>query len=169
MKDKLKSLDYPVQVAQRGLQDFVPKHDDATAVMQVKNPELLLWGKINMYDLTVGETSVYHAYQPVGNVHNVNYIVGGLSGGALVVGHQWWGIAAGFVCAGLETNTGKSSHNPAALNYIVGFCLTTGHYSNDGLLLILSTRDTMDPCMDLNIADVTLLEAVLSEEELVLQ
>ena len=35
-------------------------------------------------------------------------------------------------------------------------------------LAILSTRDTMDPCMDLNIADVALLEAVLSEEELVL-
>ena len=44
-----------------------------------------------MHDLAVGETSVNHAYKPVGNVHNANYIVGGISGGTAKA------IAAGFV------------------------------------------------------------------------
>ena len=121
------------------MQDLVPKHDDTTSVMQVKNAGAIIMVKINMHDLAVGETSVNHAYKPMGNVHNANYIVGGISGGTAKA------IAAGFVRGGLEINTGKSSHNPAALNYIVGFCLTTGHYSNDSLLLILSTRDTIGP------------------------
>ena len=105
----------------------------------------------------MGATSINHAYKPAGNVRDPEYIAGGSSGGTAVA------IAAGFVCAGLGTDTGGSSRIPAALNGIVGFCPTTGRYPNDGILHISSTMDTIRP-MGLNVADVALLDTVLSED-----
>ena len=118
-------------------------------------------GKSNMHELAFGGTSINHAYKPVGNARNAEYIAGGSSGGTAAA------IAAGFVRAGLGTDTGGSNRVPAALNGIVGFRPTTGRYPNDGTLLISSTNDTIAP-MGLNVADVALLDAVLSEEEPVL-
>ena len=144
----------------RALQDFLPKRD-ATAVTRVKNAGAIVMGKANMHELALGGTSVNHAYQPVGNACNADYIAGGSSGGTATA------IAAGFVRGGLGTDTGGSNRIPAALNGIVGFRPTTGRYPNDGVLLLSNTRDTIGP-MGLNVGDVALLDAVLSEDEPVL-
>ena len=57
-------------------------------------------GKANMHELAFGGTSVNHAYKPVGNARNADCIAGGSSGGTTTA------IAAGFVHAGLGTDTG---------------------------------------------------------------
>lgn len=161
VKDNIEVAGLPCTGGTRTLQDFVPKCD-ATAVTRLKNAGAIVMGKANMDELALGGTSVNHAYKPVGNARNSEYIAGGSSGGTAAA------IAAGLVRAGLGTDTGGSSRIPAALNGIVGFRPTTGRYPNDGILLLSNTRDTVGP-MGLNVADVALLDAVLSEEEPVLQ
>ena len=160
VKDNINVAGLPCTGGTRALQDFVPKRD-ATAVTRVKNAGAIIMGKANMHELAFGGTSVNHAYKPVGNARNADYIAGGSSGGTATA------IAAGFVRAGLGTDTGGSNRIPAALNGIVGFRPTTGRYPNDGVLLVSNTRDTIGP-MGLNVADVALLDAVLSEDQPVL-
>ena len=160
VKDNIEVAGLPCTEGTRALQDFVPKRD-ATVVTRLKNAGAIIMGKSNMHELAFGGTSINHAYKPVGNARNAEYIAGGSSGGTAAA------IAAGFVRAGLGTDTGGSNRVPAALNGIVGFRPTTGRYPNDRTLLISSTNDTIAP-MGLNVADVALLDAVLSEEELML-
>lgn len=161
VKDNIEVAGLPCTSGTKALQNFIPARD-STAVTRVKNAGAIIMGKTNMDELAIGGTSMNHAYKPVGNAYNSEYIAGGSSGGTAVA------IAAGFVRAGLGTDTGGSSRIPAALNGIVGFRPTTGRYPNDGVLRITSTRDTIGP-MGLNVADVALLDAVLSEDKPILQ
>ena len=162
VKDNIEVAGLPCTGGTRALQNFIPQRD-ATAVTRLKDAGAIIMGKANMDELAYGGTGTNHAYKPVGNARNAEYVAGGSSGGTAAA------IAAGFVRAGLGTDTGGSSRVPAALNGIVGFRPTTGRYLNDGVLLLSNTRDTIGP-LGLNVADVTLLDAVLSEEkETVLQ
>ena len=161
VKDNIEVAGLPCTGGTRALQNFIPKLD-ATAVTRLKDAGAIIMGKANMDELAYGGTGVNHAYKPVGNARNVEYVAGGSSGGTAAA------IAAGFVRAGLGTDTGGSSRVPAALNGIVGFRPTTGRYPSDGVLRLSNTRDTIGP-MGLNVADVALLDAVLSKEEAVLQ
>ena len=52
-----------------------------------------------MHELVCGGTSVNHAYKPVGNAHNADYIAEGSSGGTTATA-----IATGFVLADLRTD-----------------------------------------------------------------
>ena len=157
VKDNIEVGGLPCTGGTRALQNFIPKRD-ATAVARFKNAGAIIMGKANMHELALGGTSINHAYEPVGNARDVEYIAGGSSGGTAAA------IAAGFVRGGLGTDTGGSSRVPAALNGIVGFRPTTGRYPSDGVLPLSSTRDTIGP-MGLNVADVALLDAILSDEE----
>ena len=157
VKDNIEVAGLPCTGGTRTLENFIPKHD-ATAITRLKNAGAIIMGKANMHELAFGGTSINHVYKPVGNAHNAEYIAGGSSGGTAAA------IAAGFVRGGLGTDTGGSNRIPAALNGIVGFRPTTGRYPSDGVLRLSSTRDTIGP-MGLNVADVALLDAVLSDED----
>ena len=156
VKDNIEVAGLPCTGGTRTLQNFIPKRD-ATAVTRLKNAGAIIMGKANMDELAFGGTSINHAYKPVGNARNAECVAGGSSGGTAAA------IATGFVRAGLGTDTGGSNRIPAALNGIVGFRPTTGRYPDDGVLRLSSTRDTIGP-MGLNVADVTLLDAVLSDD-----
>ena len=156
VKDNIEVGGLPCTGGTRTLQNFIPKCD-ATAVTRLKNAGAIIMGKANMDELAFGGTSINHAYKPVGNARNAECVAGGSSGGTAAA------IATGFVRAGLGTDTGGSNRIPAALNGIVGFRPTTGRYPDDGVLRLSSTRDTIGP-MGLNVADVTLLDAVLSDD-----
>lgn len=160
VKDNIQVAGLPCTGGTRSLEDFIPKCD-ALAVTRLKNAGAIIMGKANMHELGFGGTSINHTYKPVGNARNAEYIAGGSSGGTAAA------VAAGFVHAGLGTDTGGSSRIPAALNGVVGFRPTTGRYPNDGILLLSDTRDTIGP-IGLNVADVALLDAVLSEKESIL-
>lgn len=155
IKDNIEVAGLPNTAGTASLREFYPQQD-ATAIKRVKAAGAIIIGKANMHELAYGITSNHYAYGAVGNVHNPDYFAGGSSGGTAAT------IAAGLAHAGLGTDTGGSCRIPAALNGIVGFRPTVGRYPNDGVVLISNTRDTIGP-MGLNVADVALLDAVLSD------
>ncbi len=106
----------------------------------------------------MGITSNNHAYGAVHNAHDPTRFAGGSSGGTAVA------IALGFTRAGLGTDTGGPSRIPAALNGIVGFRPTMGRYSQQGLIPLSKTRDTIGS-MGNKVADVALLDAVMSDSD----
>lgn len=160
VKDSIDVAGLPSSAGTRALSGFQPKRD-APTVARLKKAGAIVIGKANMHELGFGVTSNNYAFGPVRNIDNPSLFAGGSSGGTAVA------LAAGFARLGLGTDTGGSSRIPAALNGVVGFRPTMGRYPTQGALRLSQTRDTVGP-MASNVADVALLDAVLSAEKNVL-
>jgi Asp-tRNA(Asn)/Glu-tRNA(Gln) amidotransferase A subunit family amidase len=156
VKDNIEVAGLPITGGTPTLREFIAT-DDAEAIRLLREAGVIILGKANMHELAIGITSNNAAFGAVGNAHNPAYIPGGSSGGTATA------IAAGFVDAGLGTDTGGSSRIPAALNGIVGLRPTTGRYSGEGVIKISPTRDTIGP-MAPTVAVTALLDTVLAGE-----
>jgi len=154
IKDNIQVKGMPNTSGHKLLSEFIPVND-AEVIAQVKSAGAIIIGKANMHELAYGITSNNSAFGAVANAHNPLKFAGGSSGGTAVA------IALGLVDAGLGSDTGGSVRIPAALNGIVGFRPTTGRYSNVGLNMISTTRDTVGP-MAQDVNTVARLDAVLS-------
>lgn len=156
VKDNVAVAGMPMTGGTPALRGYTPDAD-AVAVRLLREAGVIILGKANMHELAYGITSNNAAFGAVGNAHNPAYIAGGSSGGTGAA------IAAGYVDAGLGSDTGGSSRIPAALNGTVGFRPTVGRYSSDGVLRISSTKDTIGP-MARTVEDVARLDAVMANE-----
>ncbi|MEV6325105.1 indoleacetamide hydrolase [Nocardia sp. NPDC051787] len=154
VKDNIDTADLPTTGGTPALRRHQPVAD-ADVVRRLRDAGALVLGKTNLHELAYGMTSNNGHYGPVANPYRTDRIAGGSSGGTAAA------VAARMAPAGLGTDTGGSVRMPASLCGVVGFRPTLGRYSQNGLILVSSTRDTVGP-LARSVADVRLLDSILS-------
>jgi mandelamide amidase len=158
IKDNIDTSALPTTGGTPALQDWRPSAN-APVMQALLDAGGLLAGKTNMHELAFGITSNNAAFGAVGNPYDATLIPGGSSGGTAAA------VAARIVPAGLGTDTGGSCRIPAALCGCVGFRPTHGRYSQQGVIPISHTRDTIGP-MARSVADIMLLDGICAVEPL---
>lgn len=116
------------------LEDFVAPYN-ATCFQKLEDAGALLLGKGNMDEFAIGSSNEYSAYGPAVNIFGKNKITGGTSGGPAVA------VAADLCIAGVGTDTGGSTRQPAAMCHIVGCKPTYGRISRYGVQAQSSSFD----------------------------
>jgi len=135
---------------------------NAPVVRALIDAGAIVLGKTNMHELAFGITSDNAAFGSVRNPYNPLTFAGGSSGGTASA------VAARMAPAGLGTDTGGSARIPPSLNGLVGFRPTVGCYSQRGITLISTPRDTAGPIAR-SVADVVLLDGVIAGGETTLK
>ena len=154
VKDSINTTSYPTTGGTFALLENIPQ-DDAVVVSQLAAQGAYVGAKAGMHELALGITSNNYATGPVCNPHSAEMIAGGSSGGTAAA------IAAGIFPVGLGTDTGGSCRIPAALCGVVGYRPSMGRYSNEGVIPVASSRDTVGT-LARSVRDVALLDSVLA-------
>lgn len=152
-KDNIDVIGFKTTAGTPALSEFAPKRD-APVVQILKAAGAMVLGKTNMHELSFGATSINPFTGPVRNPVNPELIAGGSSGGSAAA------VAAGLAPAALGTDTGGSCRIPAALCGVVGYRPSNGRYSNEGVVPLSFTRDTIG-ILAKTVEDVILLDGVI--------
>jgi indoleacetamide hydrolase len=160
VKDNIDVEGMPTTAGSRALGDHRPSKS-ALAISQLQKAGAIMLGKANLHEFSLGITSNNGAFGPARNPYSPRHIPGGSSGGTAVA------VAAGYVPAGIGSDTGGSLRIPAALCGIIGFRPSTGRWPSNGVVTISNTRDTLGPIAT-TVADCALLDAVVCSEALTL-
>jgi mandelamide amidase len=155
-KDNIDTVELPTTACTPALRDNHPSRN-APVIERLLDAGALLFGKANMHELAFGITNNHGAFGAARNPYDPRLIPGGSSGGVAAV------VAAGIVPFALGSDTGGSIRIPAALCGISGFRPTLGRYSQDGVVPISPTRDTIGP-MARSVADLALVDGVITGE-----
>lgn len=135
------------------LKDFVPPYN-ATVYQRLADAGAILVGKTNMDEFGMGSGSVDSIFGATKNVWSKDLdnptIAGGSSGGSAVA------VASGFCSAGLGSDTGGSTRNPASYCGVIGFKPTYGLLSRHGLIPLVNSMDvpgiitrTVEDCVEI--------------------
>ncbi|MFP6732373.1 MAG: indoleacetamide hydrolase [Rhodospirillales bacterium] len=157
LKDNIDTAQYPTTGGTPGLRENQPTANSPVA-QSLFDAGAICFGKSNLHELAYGVTCNNGAFGPSRNPYNRERIPGGSSGGTGTA------VGARIAPAGLGSDTGGSVRIPAALCGIVGFRPTTGRYSQEGVVPISNTRDTIGP-MTRSVADAALLDRVIAGED----
>jgi mandelamide amidase len=155
-KDNIDTVDLPTTACTPALRRNRPPRN-APVLERLLGAGALLLGKTNMHELAFGITNNHGAFGAAHNPYDLECIPGGSSGGSAAV------VAAGIVPFALGSDTGGSVRIPAALCGIAGLRPTLGRYSQDGVVPISPTRDTVGP-MARTVADLALVDGVITGE-----
>ncbi|CAF3436047.1 unnamed protein product [Rotaria sp. Silwood1] len=155
VKDNIDVLGYPTTGGTPSLRNSYPKRN-APVISRLLSAGGVILGKANMHELAWSITSNNAYFGPVHNPWNLNLIPGGSSGGSAA------SVAARFAPIALCTDTGGSCRIPAALTGVVGFRPSIGRYSQEGVIPLASSKDTIG-INARSIEDVVLIDGVLTQ------
>lgn len=128
---------------------------NAAIVEQLEMAGAFVMAKTNLHEFALGVTSNNKHFGAVRNPHLVTHNAGGSSGGTGTA------VAAGYVPAGLGTDTGGSVRIPASHTGIVGFRPSTGRYLGRGVVPLSATLDTVGT-MARSVRDIQLLDGIVA-------
>lgn len=155
LKDNIDTAGVRTSAASAVFADRVPAAD-ADAVVRLERAGAILLGKLNLHEFALGTTSAISHFGPVRNPWDPERSAGGSSGGCGAA------VAAGLCFGALGTDTGGSTRIPAAACGIVGLKPTHGIVSQDGVIPISASFDTVGP-MCRSVADVAAVFQVLTD------
>ena len=154
LKDNFDTADMPTEAGSMALKGHIPA-DDAYLVKRLREQDAIIIGKSNM-----GEWA-FSPYQTISSTHgetlnaySLEHVPAGSSGGTASA------IAANFGLIGMGTDTGNSIRGPASHLALVGLRPTLGATSRDGIVPLLSNRDTGGPLMR-TVTDTAIVYSVL--------
>ncbi len=173
VKDNINTKGMKTTGGTSSLRNFTPK-TNAPSVQKLVDAGAIILGKSNLHEWAFGITTTNftlgidpiskQANRPAKNPYDTSRIPGGSSGGTAIA------VAARFAPAGLGTDTGGSTREPASFSGIAGFRPSVGDGFGKGrrypdgvsdVLPISTTRDTVGP-MARTVADIALLDAVIT-------
>lgn len=154
LKDSINTADLPTSAGTPALAGFEPEND-AAVLRTLREAGAIVLGKTNLHELSFGYTTDNFFTGPTRNPYDFSRIPGGSSGGNAAA------LAARFAPVAIGEDTGGSVRVPAALTGTMGFRPTTGRYSQNGVVPIASTLDTLGP-MARTVEDLALIDAVIT-------
>lgn len=155
-KDNINTTCFPTSAGTPALLDHVPE-SDAPVVNMIDSAGGLIGAKAGMHELAFGITSNNAATGAIHNPAAPDLIPGGSSGGTAAA------IGAGIFPMGLGSDTGGSCRIPAALCGTVGYRPSSGRYSQNGVIPISRTKDTVGS-LARSVRDIALMDSVLAAE-----
>ncbi|WP_280263933.1 amidase [Nocardia wallacei] len=138
LKDNINTSDLPTTAGSTMFRDYVPDRD-ATVTRLLREAGAIVAAKANMHEWAMGATTLSSLGGQTRNPYDITRTPGGSSGGTAAA------VAAGFVAAGLGTDTLGSIRIPAARNNCVGLRPTAGLVSRAGIIPLSTTQDTAGP------------------------
>ncbi|MGW4489843.1 amidase [Amycolatopsis sp. NPDC004368] len=132
-----------------------PAVADAEVVRRLRAAGAVVTAKANLAEFAMGVVGRNAAFGDVRNARDAWCISGGSSSGSAVA------VASGMSTAALGTDTGGSGRVPASVNGIVGLRPTMGRVSNQGVLPVGESFDTVTP-LTMDVRTAAAMLAVLS-------
>ncbi len=140
VKDNYDTYDLPTTNGVLALKHSIPP-DDAYQVRMIREAGAIILAKANLAEFATSGaytvSSVLPGYSR--NPYDTRRVTAGSSGGTAAA------IAANLGTVGLGTDTGSSIRGPASHQALVGFRLTQGLASRDGIAPLNSARDVGGP------------------------
>lgn len=154
LKDNIQVNGWSVTCCSKILQGYVaPYH--ATVVTKMLENGLSPFGRTNMDDFAMGNSTESSFYGVTKNPNNPNFVPGGSSGGSAAA------VAGGLAIAALGSDTGGSIRQPAAFCGCVGMKPTYGKVSRYGLGAYSSSLDQIGPITQ-NVEDAAILFDIIA-------
>lgn len=119
--------------------DYPAAERDCPAVVSLEQAGAVFLGKTTMTELAFSGVGINPHFGTPGCARDETRIPGGSSSGS--------GVAVGkqLACAAIGSDTGGSVRIPSSFNGIVGLKTTDGTVSNDGVVALSTTLDTLGP------------------------
>ncbi len=116
-----------------------PAAEDAPVIRALRSHGCIVIGKTNLHEFAFGVTNENPHFGPCLNPRDPTRVPGGSSGGSAAA------VAAGMCDWAIGTDTGGSVRIPASLCGVVGVKPTRGFISNEGVVPLAWSLDTLGP------------------------
>jgi mandelamide amidase len=156
VKDSYATRDLRTTLGVGTLDGFVPA-EDAAVVGAVKDAGGIVFGKINLVEMSFGLTGDNSRYGQVKNPYGRDHVPGGSSSGSGAA------VAARIVPAALGGDTVGSIRVPASLCGVVGFKPTTGRWPGGGVAPVSHTLDTTG-VLARSVEDCALIDQIVTKD-----
>ncbi len=138
VKDSINVKSMPSTCGSKILEGFVPPYD-ATVVERVRAEDCIVFGKTNMDEFGMGNTTQASAYGPTRNPWDLERVPGGSSGGSAAA------VAGSMTTLALGEDTGGSIRCPASFCSVFGLKPTYGAVSRYGVIPYANSFDQVGP------------------------